>query len=157
MFYVCESLKAVTLPASIEIIGAQAFSGCSSLTDVYYGGSAAQWEEIEIKAYNESLNEAAIHYQSVGGGRMTDLSTALQYLYTTDGRIVVTGPNGQDIPAGTAVFVAAYDERGNLLSVDILSGSDTSTGPLSGRLARLFWVNENDLPKTAAAEQSLAA
>ena len=47
-FYGCSSLTSITIPASVTSIGNSAFYGCSSLKTVYYQGSKAQWEEIEI-------------------------------------------------------------------------------------------------------------
>ena len=44
----CKSLTSITIPASVTSIGFSAFDGCSSLKTIYYQGSEAQWEEIEI-------------------------------------------------------------------------------------------------------------
>ncbi len=45
-----------------------AFSGCISLTDVYYSGTQAQWSQIDIRkrdTYNKYLTSANIHYNSI--------------------------------------------------------------------------------------------
>lgn len=42
----CEKLTEIVLPSTIKNIGA-AFSGCASLSKVYFGGTQEQWEEIE--------------------------------------------------------------------------------------------------------------
>ena len=47
-FNKCSSLTSITIPSSVTSIGNSAFYGCSSLKTVYYQGSKAQWEEIEI-------------------------------------------------------------------------------------------------------------
>ena len=44
----CFSLTSITIPDSVTSIGEGAFEGCSSLETIYYQGSEAQWEEIEI-------------------------------------------------------------------------------------------------------------
>ena len=62
----CSALERVTIPGSVTSIAFGAFSGCSSLTDVYYGGDESQWGEIIIGGYNNSLTDAAIHYNSTG-------------------------------------------------------------------------------------------
>ncbi|MBQ6065539.1 MAG: leucine-rich repeat protein [Clostridia bacterium] len=61
----CISLTALALPSGVTMIGGDAFSGCSSLTDVYYAGSEAQWNNINIRTGNEILTGANIHYSSI--------------------------------------------------------------------------------------------
>ncbi|MCD7902690.1 MAG: leucine-rich repeat protein [Oscillospiraceae bacterium] len=63
-FQNCSSLSSVTIPVSVTSIGYGAFALCSSLTDVYYGGSEADWNAIEIGKANEYLTSATIHYNS---------------------------------------------------------------------------------------------
>lgn len=58
----CSELTSVTLPDSITSIAAYAFDDCGALTDVYYGGTRAQWETIKIETANEPLTDAAIYY-----------------------------------------------------------------------------------------------
>ena len=63
-FNSCESLDWVYIPASVEKIGPYAFNYCVSLEDVYYGGSAEAWNAVEIQAFNDSLREAVVHFDS---------------------------------------------------------------------------------------------
>ena len=46
-FYGCDSLESITLPDGIAYIGQQAFDGCISLTDMYFGGTVRQFEDME--------------------------------------------------------------------------------------------------------------
>lgn len=46
-FYACTTMKAITLPASLESIGANAFALCLSLTSIDYRGKRADWNAIE--------------------------------------------------------------------------------------------------------------
>ena len=69
-FATCLALTSVMIPDSVTSIDAGAFSYCTALQDVYYGGSEAQWGEIQIDESgeygNESLLNATIHYHYPG-------------------------------------------------------------------------------------------
>ena len=62
VFKGCAALTSVTISKSVTSIDADAFYECSSLTDVYYDGTAADWEIIAIDYGNENLTDAARHY-----------------------------------------------------------------------------------------------
>ena len=47
-FMGAKNLMTVYMPESVKVIGPFAFAYCSALTDVYYAGSKAQFEKIEI-------------------------------------------------------------------------------------------------------------
>ena len=67
-FYDCGALASVTIPVGVTSIGEAAFANCDHLTDVYYGGSAAEWDAVAIGDANEALKSAAIHYESLENG-----------------------------------------------------------------------------------------
>lgn len=54
-FAECEKLKNVRMPASVTNIRANAFDGCAALEDVYFAGTADQWDTISIEEGNSSL------------------------------------------------------------------------------------------------------
>ena len=54
------SLPSATMPVSIESIGDYAFSDCSSLGSIYYDGTAENWSDIHIGAYNDALLDATL-------------------------------------------------------------------------------------------------
>ncbi len=67
-FQNCTELTSVTVPTSVTSIGKSAFEGCSSFGTIYYAGTKAQWNEIEISSeLNETLINAAITYDTPSG------------------------------------------------------------------------------------------
>ena len=66
VFEDCKNLKSVTIPTSVECIDSSAFAGCTALTDVYYQGSEAQWNQImfdpEDVSVSKIFNNATIHF-----------------------------------------------------------------------------------------------
>ncbi len=61
-FYLMESLESITIPDSVTEISDYAFSGCDSLTDVYFNGTRAQWNSIDIASDgNEYLVLVTLH------------------------------------------------------------------------------------------------
>ncbi|MBQ8704014.1 MAG: leucine-rich repeat protein [Bacteroidales bacterium] len=64
-------LTSVTLPASLTVVGGAAFSGCSSLTQVHYAGTLAQWVGIEWHSSDANPLQVA-HHLYVGGQEVVD-------------------------------------------------------------------------------------
>lgn len=65
-FLNCKNLSSVIIPNSVTHIYPYAFSGCSNIKDVYYNGTAEQWNDVVIRDNNEHLQNAIIHYESTG-------------------------------------------------------------------------------------------
>ncbi len=60
-FWGCSTLKEITIPKSVTSIGKEAFLDCEELSDIYYGGSEAEWNGI----FSGTLPEkTVIHYNS---------------------------------------------------------------------------------------------
>ena len=57
------SLISLTIPASVNTIGEWASVGWG-VTDIYYEGSQAQWDEITVLEFNQFLFDANIHFNS---------------------------------------------------------------------------------------------
>lgn len=63
MFANCGKLKTVKILGTISSVGSWAFVDCDALTDVYYGGTEAQWNTVEIgSSGNDPLRNATIHF-----------------------------------------------------------------------------------------------
>lgn len=98
-------LKTVYIPASLTSISTNAFKGCTALTDVYYGGTEKQAQEIKISAGNDALNNATWHYNY--------LQTGLQQI---NGRYVYFDSEG-------CVNVGFYKEDGKWHYVSPITGT----------------------------------
>ena len=61
----CSALVNLYIPASIQSIDSNAFSGCT-FTEFDYGGSESDWQAITIGSYgNDAIKNATIHYNVV--------------------------------------------------------------------------------------------
>ncbi|MDE7243920.1 MAG: leucine-rich repeat protein, partial [Oscillospiraceae bacterium] len=94
-FFGCSSLSSISIPTSVISIGEKAFTLCSTLKDVYYGGTKAQWEQINISNdYNDPLLNATIHYS-----KNSATYEILQHIGTADTedptRYIVTGESNE--------------------------------------------------------------
>ena len=55
-FYMCENLKSVVFGKNLKKIENGAFYGCSNLNDVYYCGSEAERNSIEVDNFFNNTN-----------------------------------------------------------------------------------------------------
>lgn len=60
----CSGLTSIFIPNSLTSIEKSAFSRCSALKTVLYEGSEAEWQQIEISDYNDTLLNVQIYYNS---------------------------------------------------------------------------------------------
>ena len=56
---------AVSVPASVKVVGKNAFAECAKLADVYYGGREADWTALTVADGNAALDKAKKHYGEV--------------------------------------------------------------------------------------------
>ena len=60
-----DGIKTVDIPANVTSISANAFSGCRSLKEIHYGGSAIARMFLKVEAEgNEAFKKAKMHYNS---------------------------------------------------------------------------------------------
>lgn len=65
-FFYCDNIESIKIPKSVKTIEQGALYYCERLADIYYAGTPAEWKEIQINSYNDSLHSATIHYNSIG-------------------------------------------------------------------------------------------
>lgn len=82
MFGWCENLASVTIPSSVVGISDKAFYHCENLTDVYYTGTADEWNSMSIADGNDYLTAATIHYNY--GKNQGDLGDNLMWEFDED-------------------------------------------------------------------------
>lgn len=61
-FAEAKNLETIHIPVSMKQISEGAFNGCDNLKKVIYDGSEVQWNQIDIKKQNDSLQNAEIVY-----------------------------------------------------------------------------------------------
>lgn len=76
----CTKLENITLPNTLKKIEKFALHGSKALKNVYFNGTAAEWESIEIGTDNEPLSTATIYYYSE-----TQPTTSGNYWHYVDG------------------------------------------------------------------------
>ena len=98
-FTQCWALDYVIIPTSVNTIEMTAFGNAisgSTMNDVYYCGSAAQWGRISIGEHNDSLLKASFHYNYDPNMSFTDVA-ADSYCYDAVQWAVANGiTNGTD-------------------------------------------------------------
>ena len=77
-FYKCDKLKRITLPKSLVYIYASAFSHDENLSQVFFEGTKAEWDDIDVSNYNTYLLESKIYYSSYNP--FDDVSGEANYL-----------------------------------------------------------------------------
>ena len=87
-FSSCTDLRSVTIPKSVTTIEWGAFEACDALLDVYYAGSKADWERINIDEYNAPLIDAAIHYDGSTETLVPDVVTLGEAKANAEGVVV---------------------------------------------------------------------
>ena len=105
----CSALKTIHIPVSLTTIGEDAFYSCGSLTNIYYGGTKAQWNELvasKIAAENWPAN-ATIHYSKLETAR-GDCGKHLTWVLDSEGTLTISGTGA----------MYDYTRNGSLISTD---------------------------------------
>ncbi len=158
VFSDCSGLGSVGIPDSVTSIGTSAFSGCTGLTDVYYGGSEAQWNAIEFGSMNECLTGAEIHYNSA---MPADPPTGIESLQVDIGTATVTVIVRCEEGVTAGACCAFYDENGRMLRAETAALTAGGENPLSFTLPggasdiACFVLQEDGTPLCESVERSV--
>ena len=112
----CPMLNEVVIPNSVTSIEYGAFNECSSLTDVYYTGTKAEWEKIDIdNSYNgnDDLLNATIHYSDIAPSTIYSADKVSTQI--TSGKLKIT-LNVDDNINNATVYVA-FRNKGKIVDV----------------------------------------
>ncbi|MGN0624414.1 MAG: leucine-rich repeat protein [Oscillospiraceae bacterium] len=125
----CTSLTSITIPNSVTSIGEYAFYECESLTDVYYTGSEAEWNKININSYNSRLTNATIHYNYVTAVTVPDAK--ISQTYTSTGTSFTL--NWGKLDGVTGYIVYRFDgTNSKWVKVKTVTGASTTSATVSG-------------------------
>lgn len=117
----CTKVTSVVIPKSVKTIEWFAFEGCNKLSHVYYGGTPADWSEIEIE---EFILENEPH--------INELTNATRYYYSE------TEPNGD---SSIGIKEAWYWKNGEVDSTPVEWYTPTFSDVISsffGRISAIF-------------------
>ena len=98
-FRSCSSLTSIEIGNSVTSIGENAFFGCSSLTNVFYKGSAEDWNKISIGNNNAAITSDTRYYYSETEPALNAAGTDYDgnyWHYDTDGKTPVVWKKAQD-------------------------------------------------------------
>ncbi len=85
-------LVSVTIPESVTSIGKWAFSNCTALKTVYYGGTRVQWKLVEIEEEgNAPLLAAELRCAAIDVGECGADGYDLRWKLTEDGVLTISG------------------------------------------------------------------
>ena len=123
----------------MEYIGPYAFDDTSKLTEIYYGGSTAEWKKISILAENDHLAAAAIHFAKADVTFVADNGSEIEIASVVKGEKIErpTDPT-QENYAFLGWFapnaMEAFDFENTAISEDIT---------LTAKWARIYTVSYN--------------
>lgn len=145
-FCECSALQSVTLPNSVTNIGVHAFGG-TALSDVYYVGTEAQWNAINIdRPNNPDLTKAALHYLSASiSARASDAGLQIAADSLAPAKLIAAFYDRQ---TGRMLCLRTYELTAGQTAFTI----DTAALGLTSYRAKVMVLNGSNMPLCRAAE-----
>ena len=115
------SLESVTIPVSLQTVGANAFAKCTKLKAAHYTGTQAQWNNVTVSAGNDCLTALMKKGVSLdktevtlaAGETVTLTATAEGVIWNSSNNTVATVENGvvKAVAMGKATITATVGEE----------------------------------------------
>ncbi len=144
MFFRCSALERIVIPAKVESIEPAAFDDCTKLTDVYYGGTVAEWNALKDNGKisdtgNDALFNATVHCSDEIVTAATNTAELIASLESGEYNITVTG----ELTDVSAIKTALQSNEAAKVSLDLSQTTGlTSIGDNAfGRCNSLISVN----------------
>ena len=116
----CAGLTGITIPLSVTGVAQGAFLGAVNLTDVWYPGTAAQWDRIAIAEYNGPFSRAALHLSILDGGSCGTRGGDVLWVLDADGVFSLRGAGSMcDCTSGGAPW---YGLRESITALNVEDG-----------------------------------
>ena len=131
------------IPNSVTTIRDFAFEYCTSLTDVYYGGTEEQWNEIFVGCSNDALLNANIHFAEAPEAAVLEYVLGLNAFNKAN---MVFGSNVPSDPSYPTVAPVLDNRTGALIFMDAMHWDYTIPAEYAAN-GEAF--NAMDLSKTA--------
>lgn len=135
-FLGCANLKSIEIPKTVTSIGNSALSACNNLTDIYYEGSAEEWDTISVGFNNEILNNVNKFFYWNGWKKLSNILTLPKMLTTIESEAFAGLTN-----------VDAVRISGNVTEIadDAFAGTDLVILAPAGSYAE-EWAGEHGIP-----------
>ena len=118
-FLNCTTVTSIEIPVNVTRIGTRAFYGCNGLKDVFYDGTAEDWDDIAIETGNGPLTRATVHCVIDYGTCGAD-GDNLYWVLHEDGKLEILGSGAMaDYSDGTAPW---YNKRLSITALTIGNG-----------------------------------
>lgn len=130
-FSKCSNLKYLTLPSTLRTVKGYVFYKCS-ISDVYYGGTEEDWNNVSFYNIGTYLENATMHYSV----KSMDVAYVIKGTETRI-KIVLEGQKEG------SVIVASYEDENKLIDLELLSTTSSLISivstPETAKHIKIMW------------------